>query len=801
MPEQGGFSLTRRETLIGKDGSQMEQVRLSARELAEFLLRSGSIDSRFAGFDRAQEGARIHRKLQAEYKKEAGSDYKSEVALKIARTVSEVPYLIEGRADGVFTGTDGVRTVDEIKSTAGQIERELHPEHWAQAKIYAAALCELEGLERVRVQLTYFQVDEEEIVRYQEELSAEQAEGFLCTLLEQYAPWAKREESWREQRRESLSALAFPFAAYRPGQRAMAGEIFRAFRDGQVLLCQAPTGIGKSMSTIFPALKALGAGHGDRIFYLTARGTTAAAAENAVRLIREASAPRLRSITLTSKEKLCFLDERDCTPESCPYADGYYNRLRQGLHRALEEESYTRADIERLAKELVLCPFEFQLDLSLWCDLLIGDYNYLFDPVVSLKRYFESKGDYLFLVDEAHNLPDRARDMYSSALFLSAFRETIRLLGRKKSRLKTRLQEAADSLTEMYTLCMQEENHTFFQQLPPESLLQTLARLEQPMQAFLEEHKEGEQHDGVLELYFQLQDFLRVAERYDDHYITQCSAWGKEAGVYLLCLDPSDFLAESFSLGRSAVLFSATLSPPDYYKNVLGCAEARCIALPSPFPRENLGLFIARGVSTRYKDRERSAGTVADYLYAMIAGRVGNYMAYFPSYAYLDMVLDRFQSAHPEVETLVQQTGMDDAARAEFLSAFSEEPAQTLLGFGVMGGVFGEGIDLTGSRLIGTAVVGVGLPMVSPRQEKLREYCGENFGDGFDYAYRYPGMNKVLQAAGRVIRTDTDRGVVLLIDDRYLQPDYRALCPPHWDGARLVRTPEELTGLERQFWG
>lgn len=771
----------------------MEQVRLSARELAEFLLRSGSIDSRFAGFNRAQEGSRIHRQLQSAYKKEEGSDYKSEVFLKAERMVSGVPYQIEGRADGIFTDTDGVRTIDEIKTTAGQIAPDSHPEHWAQAKIYAAILCETESLLQVRVRLTYFQVDEEETVPFQEDLTAEQAETYLCDLLEQYAPWAKREQAWREERKASLSELAFPFPQYRPGQRAMAGEIFRTFRDRKILLCQAPTGIGKSMSTIFPALKAIGAGFGDKVFYLTARGTTAAAAENAVRILREASAPKLRCITLTAKDKLCFLDERNCTPEACPYADGYYTRLRQGLHRALEEENYTRADIERLAKELTLCPFEFQLDLSLWCDLLIGDYNYLFDPVVSLKRYFEGNGEYLFLVDEAHNLPSRARDMYSTALFLSQFQETARVLGRKKSRLKTLIKEAANGLEEMRILCMREENHTFFQEMPPESLTKSLLKLAQPMQEYLDEHKEGEEHDAVLELYFAVQDFLRVVDGYDSHYTTQCSAWGKEAEISLLCLDPSDFLAGSFALGRASVLFSATLSPPDYYRNVLGCGEARCIALPSPFPRENLGLYIVRGVSTRYKDREQSAALVAEYLYAMVRSKVGNYIAYFPSYAYLDMILELFESAHPEVRTLVQQAGMNDAARDSFLAEFSESPTETLLGFGVLGGVFGEGIDLTGSRLIGTAIVGVGLPMVSPRQEKLREYYEEVFGSGFEYAYRYPGMNKVLQAAGRVIRTDTDRGIVLLIDDRYLTMDYRRLCPPHWDGAQIVRSPEELT--------
>ena len=783
-------------------------ISLSARELSEFLLRSGSIDSRFTGFDRAQEGSRIHRELQAAAKKSDGSiDYKSEVFLKGERMEGGFTFRIEGRADGIFTTPDGVRTIDEIKTTAGAIDEHAHPEHWAQAKIYAALLCEAEGLEKARVQLRYYQVDEEETYTFTEDASAEAFEEFLRGLILDYLPWAEREECWTEKRSRSLDTLRFPFPSYRPGQREMAGEIYRTMRDGKFLLCQAPTGIGKSMSAIFPSLKALQPLEtGSRIFYLTARGTTAAAAENAVDLLRRHSPGlSLKTITLTSKEKLCPLEKRECTPESCPYANGYYDRLRSGMARALEEDSFTRETILSLSEECTLCPFEFQLDISLWCDLIIGDYNYLFDPVVSLKRFFDHKGDYLFLIDEAHNLPDRARDIYSAALTGESFSEATKVFGRKKPKIKTALKETADAFLRLGLLAAEEPNRVFFQDSPPESLLDCLQKLTRSLKEYLDdrregrEDREGEEHDAMLEIYFSVQDFLRIAGMYDDHFTTEISAQGK-GRISLLCLDPSDFLSASFSVGRGSVLFSATLSPPHYYTDLCGTEDARCIALPSPFPRENLGLFVSKGVSTRYKDREKSAALVASYLYAMVSGKVGNYMAFFPGYAYMEQVLAIFTERFSWIETIVQTSGMDETERSAFLERFSEAPEKTLLGFTVMGGIFGEGIDLTGTRLIGTAVIGVGLPMVSPRQEKLREYLGESYGDGFSYAYRYPGMNRVLQAAGRVIRTDTDRGIVLLIDDRYLTPDYRALIPPQWQGGRIVRTPEELVEEEERFW-
>ena len=483
-----------------------------------------------------------------------------------------------------------------------------------------------------------------------------------------------------------------------------------------------------------------------------------------------------------------------------------------------------------------MCPFELGLDLSEWCDVVIGDYNYLFDPVVHLKRFFDAAGDWLFLIDEAHNLPDRARAMYSAQFAKSSLTEAKRALGKGKSSLKTALTKADKVFLAARKACAQAAPRTgaepageteptqvsllpaeaapdfalpqplyardgtvFLQQLPA-ALPAALRAVHTPLQDWLEQNPEDPAHAQLLELYFALQDIARAADRYDSHFVTQLTARGSELELHLLCLDPAPFVDASLAAGRSAALFSATLTPPAFYRSVLGCADARAVALPSPFPPENLGLFCLPGISTRYRQREASVPAVADALAALAKGKTGNYLAFFPSYAYLQQVYEAFAARWPDIPTLVQQRSLDDAGRAEFLAQFVPHPAKTLLGFAVMGGIFGEGVDLVGDRLIGCAIVGVGLPQVNPRQEMLRRYYEEQSGCGFDYAYRYPGMNKVLQAAGRVVRTPQDKGVVLLLDDRFAQPDTARLFPPHWQHIRYLPGTAALEAALKGFW-
>ena len=781
---------------------------LPIRRLVEFLLRTGSIDSRFTGFDRALEGARLHRKLQRAAVKEY-PDYQAEVALKQDYTCADIAYTLEGRADGIFTDKDGTPTIDEIKTTTlppELITGEQNPEHWAQAQIYAAIYARQQGLPAMRVRLTYYQVDEELEFHFTHDYTADTLDAIVTDLLTRYAPWAKRSAEWQRISRASLSQLQFPFETFRPGQRAMISAVYKTCTEGGQLLCQAPTGIGKTMSVLFPALKAVS--EGGPVFYLTARGTTRAAAENALALLRTADPElKLRSVTLTAKDKICLQDRRECTPEACPYANGYYDRVKTALWDALDIHALTADALQALAHRHKVCPFELGLDLSLWCDVVVGDYNYLFDPVVHLVRFFETAGDYLFLIDEAHNLPGRARDMHSASLAKSAFYDAKKRLGKGKSSLKNALTKVNNIFIEWRHRCEETPGdsrfgRTFFEKSRAEDFDRALTKLCEPLEIWLDEHRDpDETHDALLQLYFDIRAWLRVADTFDDHFVLQISAHGSEVRAAMLCLDPSDFLAADFAKGRAAVLFSATLAPAGYYKDLCGLPDARAVALRSPFDPANLGLWCARHVSTRYKDRADSIAKVSDLLAVMAGAKQGHYLAFFPSYSYLQQVWEDFAARYPDMPTLCQESAMDEEQRVNFLARFFKQDGKPLLGFAVLGGVFGEGVDLTGDSLIGVAIVSPGLPQVGPRQEQLRDYFEETRGAGFDYAYRYPGMNKVMQAAGRVIRTPHDKGVVLLIDDRFTAPDTRRLMPPHWEHLRVVETEKALAQELKNFWG
>ncbi len=839
----------------------MQQIRLAVRQLVEFLLQTGDIDSRFAGFDRANEGARIHRKLQ----KQAGEGYQPEVFLSGSREVDGIRCTVEGRADGIFTDSEGRTVIDEIKTTgvpSGEISAELNFCHWAQGMVYASLYAAQQDLPEAAVRLTYYQIDDDKIFYFTRYFSRDELEDFFLGLLRQYAPWARRQLDWDAARAASLQAMRFPYASYRPGQRALAGEVYRACKTGREagkggfrLFCQAPTGTGKTMSALFPSLKAMGEGTGEKLFYFTARTTARAAAEDAVALLRQAN-PGLvfRSVTLTAKEKVCLAKNEAgrpvCMPEACPYARGYYDRRKEALAALLDGGGQLdRPAIEAAARQFTVCPFELGLDLSDWADLVIGDYNYLFDPTVHLRRFFELAGDWIFLIDEAHNLPDRAREMYSASFAKSSITEAKRALLRGKNALKGHLlradrellalRRAVEALTprrraeagpesvpaseppqaEQLGFFDQppaakktapspalpeplyaQDGTVFFRELPP-AVVRPLYSLLPPLQDWLEHNPDAPAHEQLLDLYFSLHDLLRTADRYDEHSVTQLTARGSELTIRLLCLDPSAFVDESLACGRTSVLFSATLIPPAYYKKVLGCGGARAVALESPFPPGNLGLYCLPGISTRYHHREASVGPISDALAALAQSKVGNYLAFFPSYAYLRQVWADFTARYPGIRTIAQESGLDEAGRAAFLARFAPDPAETLLGFGVLGGVFGEGVDLVGSRLIGCAIVGVGLPQVSPRQEMLRRYFDEKDGSGFDCAYRFPGMNKVLQAAGRVIRTEHDRGVVLLLDDRFAQEGYRRLFPHHWAHLQYLPGTDALKQALQTFWG
>lgn len=776
---------------------QPKTVTISVRELVEFIMRSGSIDNRYGGLDRALEGARIHRRLQ----KAGGENYQAEVSLSLESPFKGYTLLVEGRADGIIRDENGI-TIDEIKTTGVPLEsihEDFNALHWAQAMCYGHMYCLRENLDIVQIRLTYYQVETSEIKRFIRLFTANELETFYADLLARYQMWSDMTEKWQTLRDESIKSLPFPFEQYRKGQRTLAVTAYKTIRDNGKLFCQAPTGIGKTISTLFPAVKAIGEGISEKIFYLTAKTITRQVAENACHLMRQKGV-RLKTVTLTAKDKICFQAERNCNPDVCTYADGHFDRVNDALYALLNaEDTYTREIIEEYAQRFHICPFELALDLSLWSDCIIADYNHAFDPQIYLRRFFANKeGNYVFLVDEAHNLVDRAREMFSAGLHKSDFLQVHKALD-KKDRFR---KAVAQINTLLLTRRKLMEDKTFFtEKTPDEELQQLLIDFIPQCEEWLQEHPHAEQEEAVLNLYFNCLTFIKIAELYDDHYTTILQTDKNDLEIRLFCLDPSHLLQDAMKRAKASILFSATLTPLNYFQAVLGGDEnSITLDLPSPFRRENLCLLMADNISTKYKDRQESLAHIVSLIGATIRAKKGNYMVYFPSYAYMQMAYEAFIAAYPAVETILQQTAMEDAEKEAFLQRFDAENAETLVGFCVMGGIYSEGIDLQGDRLIGSIIVGVGLPQINPEQDVIRQYYNQSNGSGFAFAYQYPGMNKVLQAAGRVIRGEEDRGVVLLIDERFTSLSYRPLLPRHWYGYQAVRNEKALSHHLALFW-
>ncbi|HIW73555.1 MAG TPA: ATP-dependent DNA helicase [Firmicutes bacterium] len=779
-----------------------KEVRLSVRQLVEFVLRGGSIDNRSGGMDRAQEGGRIHRRMQ----KEGGERYRAEVFLRHTQEYQGFLFTVEGRADGIIAG-EGAVTVDEIKTTRldlAAVGEDFNRLHWAQALCYAYFYALQNGQESMNVQLTYVHVNEfgdpDGTKRFLRSHALQELSAAFTQLLDRYKRWADFSCEWAAKRDASISALSFPFPAYRRGQRSLAATVYRTIVEEGTAFCQAPTGIGKTVSTLFPAVKAMGEGVLSKIFYLTAKTITRQAAEEAFAHMREGGLA-FKTVTLTAKDKICFLEETACNPEQCPYADGHYDRVNDVLFGLLQDGDHmTRERIEQAAREGRVCPFELALDLSLWCDCVICDYNYLFDPVMYLKRFFaEGRGEYAFLIDEAHNLADRAREMYSARLDKAMFLELKRRIASEDKAMSKALGAVNDEFIALRRQC--GDKRYVERLLPPDELGRALVRFTGECEGFLRRHADSPDAPDLLQLYFDALLYLKILELYDEKYLTAVELWGSEVAVTLCCLDPSGLIRTALDRGRAAVFFSATLTPLDYFSAVLGGDEdSRRIALPSPFERDHLKLLIADRISTRYRDREGSLRPVAELIARTVQAKDGNYLVYFPSYQYMNDVYAAFTALCPRTDTLLQLSGMSEEEREDFLARFDRANERTLVGFCVLGGIYSEGIDLKGDRLIGTVVVGVGLPQMGKEQDRIRDYYNRNGGTGYEFAYQYPGMNKVLQAAGRVIRGEQDRGVVVLVDDRFNTPSYLRLFPEHWRGCRLVRTPEALERELREFW-
>jgi DNA excision repair protein ERCC-2 len=774
-------------------------LKLAVRDLVAFGLRSGNLEKGgFGSPDRASEGTRGHQQVQ----RSRPPAYQSEVPISHLVETEELALVVSGRIDGLLVEEDQV-LIEEIKTTYTALEElEENPHHWAQAKIYAHFFAAQHELEEIQVQLTYVHLDSGKLKEECRACGAGELAQFFQTLLERYLRWMVQYLAWCSQRDQSIQDLQFPFPAFRRGQKQLINAAFRAVEGQGRLFAQAPTGIGKTISVLFPALKALGAQHVAKIFYLTAKTSGRAIAEKAIEDLRSGGL-KCKSLTLTARERICFNagEGHPCDVQQCEYALGYYDRLEGALDELFSHDAIPRARVEEVARKHRVCPFELSLDLSLWADVIICDYNYVFDPRAYLRRFFlEEGGAYALLIDEAHNLVDRAREMFSAELSRLAISGLRRRIKKEHPGLKRALKGIEDYLTEAGRRCIELGQPWVERELPHDLMPLLPDFLEKAEQALIRD-LDAPYREELIDLYFAVFGFQRIGDLFGPNYATYAEPDLKDLRLKLFCMDPAPQLREALRRGTSAVFFSATLTPLEYFRQVLGGEEGDALLdLESPFPAEHFQLLLADHLDTSYKGRGQSFDQVAESIAALISQHTGNYLAFFPSYQYLQEVAARFRVAHPDVETLVQHGGMSERQREEFLSVFDAENPDTLVGFAVMGGVFGEGIDLVGERLVGAIVVGVGLPQVCLERELIRAYYDEQEVAGFDFAYTFPGMNRVLQAAGRVIRSPEDRGVVLLIDRRFGWSTYRRLFPPHWRTLAVVRNPEHLSLKAERFW-
>ena len=792
------------------------------RDLVEFVLRQGDLGGarEFVGSDRALAGIRGHQKIQ----RSRPTGYLTELPLEYQVETEEFTLLIRGRIDGLLVTSQQV-LLEEIKTVQGTWDHQADPLHWAQAKFYAFIHAKEHSLAGLVVQLVYLELPAGQVTEFRQTIPFNELSDFFATTTAMYVDWLRERHHWCLARNASITTLAFPFPAYRPGQRELAVAAYRVLANGGRLFLAAPTGIGKTISVLFPAVKALGGGKIERIYYLTARTVGRAIAEKALADLRRVGL-KLRAVTLTAKEKVCVRNGHPCDPMTCPLARGYYDRLRPAVREALAQEEITRPVLEALGQKHQVCPYELSLDVSVWTDAVVCDYNYIFDPQVYLRQHFEDDGGaYAFLVDEAHNLVDRAREMFSAEL---DGREILEV----KRAIKPAVPRCAKALTQLHTAMRrlgtsaQSSDESAEASDPsvelnlfptkaatirneadgvstspefPDSLIEPLETALDEAEIWLVKNQPAGFREALLSLYFQLHSFRRTAEVYDERFVTLIEST-PAMKVRLFCLDPSLLLRKALARGQSAIFFSATLTPMDYYRTLLGGApEDPVLQLSSPFPPENLAVLVQDRIQTNFKGRADSLGEVVEAIGTLVQGRRGNYLVYFPSYQYLHDTLRAFQVRHPSVTVLIQRPGMAELERDAFLAAFSSEHGETLVGFAVLGGIFGEGIDLVGERLIGAVIVGVGLPQLCVERDLIRDYFQQQNAAGFDYAYTFPGMNRVLQAVGRVIRSDTDRGVVLLVDSRFGEARYRRLFPPWWRFLR-VRHAAALGEAVSIFW-
>ena len=786
----------------------MRDFSISVTSLAEFISRTGNLSSGSFGGVSGIEGTRLHQRIFSDLKKQYGDDMDTEYSLSDSYEYNGLTLKVSGRAD-VVINNDHIIEIKSFGSSKDSYEKLVRPEHEAQLAIYAYLYMEKNDLDQVDITLRYVSITTLEFYEDTQTITYEEASRIFEHHCSEYMEFASKLMDYSDSMVKSIKEMTFPYPEIRPGQAKLMKQTLISLCSKEVLFAQAPTGTGKTISTLYPAVKGLLKGRYDKIFYLTAKTATRSVAAKAVNDMRK-NGLIIRSIVLASKESMCFYKKR-CDAKFCKFSEGYYSRLRPALSEALMLDDITPEIVSEIAMKHQICPHEFSLDIMNFCTVVIGDYNHAFDPRVSLVRAFSEEVDSrnAVLIDEAHNMVDRAREMYSASFSYSLLKKMMSVFKGIDARTEVFLQR----LDQYFRICDQSMsvNQSAFKinegadehkllmtehwegmREMPKNFYGHLWRSIRLLSPILDAMPQGELREIATEYFFEARFFLTVFEQYfNDSYICSLSKEAGDITINLTCLDSSDKLDNLIKDKMPVVFFSATLSPYEYYRNVLIGKDAdycRSIELASPFPPENLEILIDTSISTVYKERALNTDKTAKRICEEIINRRGNYLVFFPSFEFMNSVCSRveqeLQKATKEdgiERTLLLQTpGMSAEDKKNYLDAFSEPSEGCLLGAAVLGGHFGEGIDLTGDRLSGVIIVGVGLPKITPERQILSNYYSEKFGDGFAFAYRYPGWEKVLQAVGRVIRTEEDTGFALLIDERLDKPEYLTLYPENW---------------------
>ena len=762
----------------------MDKIKLSVRELVEFVYKSGDISAKNLSVDRAMEGIKAHKILQSQM----GDNYQKEFYLKNEFILNDITFFIEGRADGILIEEDEI-TIDEIKSTytdLSLIDDEYNTAHTAQAKCYAYMYGLLNNLDKLNVQLRYYNLDTKETKTIKQSFTIKRLETFFYTLLETYIDWAETIISLRKERDRTIEEINFPFENYRKGQRDFSVAVYRTIESGKKLFAQAPTGVGKTVSVLFPAIKSMHEKN-SKIFYLTAKSSTKTIAFNTVKIMYE-NGLKLRTAIITAKDKICFMEETKCEPEYCPYAKGYYDKLNIPLREAIKNDClYDRRFIEELGKKYELCPFELSLDLSYMSDIVICDYNYYFDPKVALQRedVFNKDKDIL-LIDEAHNLEDRARNMYSPEIIKEEFYEVYKMMKAEKS-----LSKELYNINKKFIDIKKNTDKARILHKPPEELINSLRKFTVKAEKYFNDKKGEKVPDELTDIYFKSAFFIKISEIADDNFCYYADLANNKTMVKLFLIDPSNILKEIEKKAWSSIFFSATLTPLKYFRYILGGEEDDYILkISSPFKRENLNLMITSDISMKYTMRDTNIEKACEYINALITERKGNYLIFFPSYHFMNKVYSIYESLYDTFDITVQSQGIKEDEQKQIINRFENERNVVL--FTVVGGVFSEGIDLPLEKLIGAVIIGTGIPQISFERNIIKAFFDDKMNSGYDFAYKYPGFNKILQSAGRVIRTEEDKGTVLLIDSRFCQFTYLKLFPDHWKHFKKIKTAEDI---------